>query len=560
MNISMEPPLRIGLLVDHYIQPRWVYRIISEIQSSTLAEIALVVKNDHPSVNGEDGSQPRGLRKLLAHRHDLLYLLYRKLDDRLFRPKINAFEQVDIRELVGNCPTVLVKPVQKKFSDYLEPEDVHAIRAAELDVALRFGFRILRGDFLKIARYGVWSYHHGDNEVNRGAPPGFWEVMEGHPVTGSILQILSEQLDGGQVLYRSYSATDPHSVIRNKNAYYWKSAAFVMRKLKDLYEFGPQALAGERSEGYYQPYSHCLYTQPSNLEMIPLLWKWATRFASAKLAYATHMYQWFLAFQTEKSVKFAPSLYRFKKIAPPQGRFWADPFPVKRDERYFIFIEEYLYQTNKGHIAVIEMDQKGNWQPPVKVLEQDYHLSYPFVFEWQGETYMIPESSDHKTIELYRCVSFPYEWHLEQVVMQGVNAVDTTLAEIDGVWWLFTNLAEDGASKNDELHIFYADSPLGPWKRHRANPVKSDARSARPAGNLFQWKGMWYRPSQDCSQTYGYAIVLNQIVQLDKECFEEREVSRILPYWEKKLLATHTLNRVDGLTVVDAMKMRRKWL
>lgn len=556
----MEPPLRIGLLVDHYIQPRWVYRIISEIQSSTLAEIALIVKNDHPSVNGEDGSQPRGLRKLLAHRHDLLYLLYRKLDDRLFRPKINAFEQVDIRELVGNCPTVLVKPVQKKFSDYLEPEDVHAIRAAELDVALRFGFRILRGDFLKIARYGVWSYHHGDNEVNRGAPPGFWEVMEGHPVTGSILQILSEQLDGGQVLYRSYSATDPHSVIRNKNAYYWKSAAFVMRKLKDLYEFGPQALAGERSEGYYQPYSHRLYTQPSNLEMIPLLWKWATRFASAKLAYATHMYQWFLAFQTEKSVKFAPSLYRFKKIAPPQGRFWADPFPVKRDERYFIFIEEYLYKTNKGHIAVIEMDQKGNWQPPVKVLEQDYHLSYPFVFEWQGETYMIPESSDHKTIELYRCVSFPYEWHLEQVVMQGVNAVDTTLAEIDGVWWLFTNLAEDGASKNDELHIFYADSPLGPWKRHRANPVKSDARSARPAGNLFQWKGMWYRPSQDCSQTYGYAIVLNQIVQLDKECFEEREVSRILPYWEKKLLATHTLNRVDGLTVVDAMKMRRKWL
>lgn len=557
---QIQPPLRVGLLLDTFIQPRWVHRIVSEIQASTIARVVLVVKNDHPEVSGEAGRKPGFLQKLYAYRHDLLYLLYRKLDERLFRPAVDAFTPADLRPLLQDCPTLGVIPIQKKHSDYLEPEDIERIRQARLDVALRFGFRILRGDFLKIARYGVWSYHHGDNQVNRGGPPGFWEVMEGNPITGSILQILTEQLDGGQVIYRSYAATDRHSVKRSKSSYYWKSSAFVMRKLKDLHERGPQALEGESPNGRYQPYSQRLYTQPRNREMIPLLWKWASSYASAKLTHYTHFTHWFLAYQVGKAAGLAPSLYRFKRILPPRGRFWADPFPIKRDERYYIFIEEYLQKTKKGHIAVIEMDLNGEWQAPVKVLERDYHLSYPFVFEWRGETFMIPESSDHKTIELYRCVSFPDQWQLEQVLMEGVTGVDTTLAEINGLWWMFANLAEEGASKNDELHLFYADSPLGPWRPHRRNPVKSDVRSSRPAGRLFQWNGAWHRPAQDCSLTYGYAIILHEIVQLDRDCFEEREVSRILPQWEKDLIATHTLGRVDGLTIVDAMKLKRNWL
>ncbi|NLG98794.1 MAG: hypothetical protein GX491_15665 [Chloroflexi bacterium] len=555
----MQRPLRIGILLDSYIQPRWVYRIIADIQNSMIARVALVVLNGHV-VDQEGARQPGLLQKVIDHRGDLVYLLYHKIDRRLFRPKPDAFELVDTRSLLIDCPTLIVKPVQKKFSDYLEPDDAEAIRSAGLDVALRFGFRILRGGFLKIARFGVWSYHHGDNLVNRGGPPGFWEVMEGSPVTGSILQILSEKLDGGEVIYRSYAATEPYSVILNKNAYYWKSSAFVMRKLKDLYENGPQALARECSNGHYQPYSHRLYTQPRNAEMVRLLWRLARRYTAAKIAYVTGIYQWFLAFQVGMSAHSSPSLYRFTRLTPPKDRFWADPFPIKRDERYYIFIEEYMYAKKKGTIAVIEMDQNGNWQPPVTVLERDYHLSYPFVFEWQGHYFMIPETAEQKTIELYRCTRFPDQWQFERVIMQGVNAVDTTLVEIDGVWWMFTNIAEEGASKNDELYVFYAKSPLGPWSAHRGNPVKSDARSARPAGRLFKWNGAWYRPSQDCSQTYGHAVVLNEIVRLDPNCFEEREVSRLLPNWEKGLLATHTLNRVGGLTVVDALKRRRKWL
>ena len=69
------------------------------------------------------------------------------------------------------------------------------LRIHNLDVAISFGFRILKGRALRIAKHGVWSYHHGDNHINRGGPAGFWEVLEGSPVIGSVLQVLDEDLD-----------------------------------------------------------------------------------------------------------------------------------------------------------------------------------------------------------------------------------------------------------------------------------------------------------------------------------------------------------------------------
>src|SRR6185503_19258450 len=138
---------------------------------------------------------------------------------------------------------------------------------------------------------------------------------------------------------------------------------------------------------------------------------------------------------------------------------------------------------------------------------------------------------------------------LEKVLMNDVRAADATLAEIDGTWWMFVSIAE--SSIPDELFLFYADSPLGPWMPHRRNPVKSDVRSSRPAGNLFNWNDDVYRPAQDSSGRYGYAVTINKIVQLDAENFREEEVSKILPNWRNDLLGTHTLSIADDLTVTD---------
>jgi len=549
---TIRLPLRIGLLLDSFVQRKWIHQIISEIRSSGFAEISVVIKNE-ASVE----QQPTGrLKSYWRNRNYLLYALYGKIDERRVKVSPDAFEPTDIQPLLADCPVVNVAPVMKKYSDWFPEEAIQQIREFDLDVALCFGFRILKGEALNIARHGVWSFHHGDNLVNRGGPAGFWEVMDGVPVTGSVLQILTEDLDNGRVIYRSWSPTaDRFSVKANRNNLYWKSAAFVIRKLKELAD-GVAIYPPENQ--FYRPYSNRLFRMPTNREMAPRLSRMVTKYAASKVEAALNSDQWALAYRFRSGPSDSNNtLYRFKNLVPPKDRFWADPFAIKSGENYYVFIEEYPYQTAKGHISVIELDRKGVVSGPRKVLERDYHLSYPFVFMWNGEYYMVPESAANKTVELYRAKTFPFVWELEKVLMTDVRAKDATLAEIDGTWWMFVSISEQ--SIPDELYLFSALSPLGPWTPHKRNPVKSDVRGSRPAGALFEWNGEVYRPAQDSSGRYGYAISINRVTQLDHEGFREEQVSSILPNWSKELLATHTISIAGDLTVVDCLLKRSRW-
>src|SRR5262249_24514065 len=244
------------------------------------------------------------------------------------------------------------------------------------------------------------------------------------------------------------------------------------------------------------------------------------------------------------------TFYRFTHLVPPKDKFWADPFPVKVDGKYYIFLEEYLYQTDRAHISVMEVNKAGATDP-APVLKRDYHLSYPFVFYWKDRYYMIPETAENKTVELYTCESFPNEWKLETVLLEGVPGRDATLFELDGLWWMFVAMADTDSA--DELYLYYSATPLGPWKPHQRNPVKSDVRNSRPAGRPFYWNGDLYRPAQDSSERYGYAMTINRVVRLTPDDFVEEEVSKVLPQWRKDLRGTHTLNICEDLTVIDCL-------
>lgn len=543
--------MRIGLLIDSFVQRAWIYKVIEEIQASGFAEVAVVIKN-----TAESGAKQGRLKSYWRNRKYLLYTLYGKIDDRRVKIAPDAFEPTDIKPLLTDCPVIEVLPEMKAYSDWFPEDTLKQIRDFDLDVALCFGFRILKGEALKIARHGVWSFHHGDNLVNRGGPAGFWEVMDGIPVTGSVLQVLTEDLDNGRVIYRSWSPTaDRFSVKANRNNLYWKTSAFVLRKLKDL-AAGCQPCTPDNQ--LYRPYSNRLFRMPTNAEMFSRLTRLGTKYAAGHVRSALNTEQWALAYRFRTGPgDMNNTLYRFKNLSPQKDRFWADPCAIKAGDRYYIFLEEYLNKTAKGHISVVELDRKGVVSGPTTVLERDYHLSYPFVFEWNNDYYMVPESAGNKTIELYRCTSFPFEWKLEKVLMTDIRAKDATLAEVDGTWWMFVSIAEH--SIPDELYLFSAESPLGPWTPHPRNPVKSDVRGSRPAGGLFNWNGELYRPAQDSSGRYGYAISINKVTKLDGEGFREEHVSSILPNWNKKLLATHTISIAGDLTVVDCLVRRARW-
>ena len=551
-NVSSTPrlPLRVGLLIDSFVQRKWIHKVIEDIQSSGIAQIAVVIKNE--------ASQPQQgrLKSYWRNRKYLLYALYGKFDERKVKVEPDAFEPTDIKPLISDCPVIAVTPEMKAYSDWFPEETLGQIREFDLDVALCFGFRILKGDVLKIARHGIWSFHHGDNLVNRGGPAGFWEVMDGVPVTGSVLQILTEDLDNGRVIYRSISPTvDRFSVKANRNNLYWKSADFVVRKLRDLAAGQPICIPDSQ---LYRPYSNRLFRMPTNGELFSRLSRLGTKYATDKVRSAFNSTQWVLSYRFKSGPNDSNNtMYRFKTLLPPKDRFWADPCAVKEGDRYYVFLEEYLNQTGRGHISLIELGRNGVINGPTRVLERDYHLSYPFVFEWNDNYYMVPETAANRTVELYRSTNFPFEWQLEKVLMTGVRAKDATLAEIDGKWWMFVSIAEN--SFPDELSLFLAESPLGPWTPHPRNPVKSDVRGSRPAGKLFEWNGDLYRPAQDSSGLYGYAISINRVTRLDQEAFREEQVSNIFPNWDKKLVGTHTISIAGDLTVIDCLIKRAKW-
>jgi hypothetical protein len=250
----------------------------------------------------------------------------------------------------------------------------------------------------------------------------------------------------------------------------------------------------------------------------------------------------------------------FKPFIPPLDRSWADPFIWVQENRYYVFIEELLYSTNRGRIICLTLDEEMNILSNQVVLERPYHLSYPFLFEYEGQLYMIPETGNNNGIELYRCTHFPGQWEFSKTLISNIYAVDSTLLKTEAKWWLFANIKEEGGSSWDTLHLYYADHPLSDqWMPHPLNPIVKDIHSARPAGRIFLHNGNLIRPSQDCSARYGYATNFNRIVTLSETDYAEICEHTFKPPGKSKVLATHTFNDVAGLTVIDAKQRRRKF-
>jgi hypothetical protein len=148
--------------------------------------------------------------------------------------------------------------------------------------------------------------------------------------------------------------------------------------------------------------------------------------------------QWFLQIELPAGAGLTPDLQRCVPLYPPMDRFWADPFVWSTPDAHYIFVEELLFAEGKGHIAVLELSREGALRNARTVLARPYHLSYPLVFEWAGVLYMLPESGQNKTVELYRCVEFPDHWVHDRVLLSGVHAADATLVEHAGCFTSIT--------------------------------------------------------------------------------------------------------------------------
>lgn len=480
-------------------------------------------------------------RRLVARRHPQIEDLFRTI----------AVEKVCDAERLQVRPVVSPSGFVHRFSD----EDVRTIKAWNLDVILRMGSGILRGGILEAAMHGILSFHHGDNRTHRGGPAGFWEVLERRDCTGYIVQRLTEALDAGEVLARGELGTKPRYLL-NQHHLFKCSIQTMVDVLARLEREGAHPREARAADWYSAP----IYSVPRVADTIRYLGAQASRAADGlgrRLLVRRHAWE-LRVFRGDWRRLVASHA---EALPMPRGRFWADPFVVRRGGAPVIFFEEYDFARGKAHISALVDPGDGRFTHAGPVLETPYHLSFPFVFEHAGQLYMCPETHEAHRIELWRCASWPLEWRFERVLLDGVDACDSMLVERGGRWWLLTNLERDGAGDfGRELHAFHADSPLAEhWTPHAANPVVTGASRARNAG-LLQRDGRLYRLAQAQGfDRYGRALRLFEVTQLSEAGYAERELAALEPGRGFGALGIHHLSACEGLVVFDALRARRFW-
>ena len=207
-----------------------------------------------------------------------------------------------------------------------------------------------------------------------------------------------------------------------------------------------------------------------------------------------------------------------RDVTDLDAAFIADPFMLETAGIWYLFFEVLPKADAKGKIALATSSDLRTWQYRQVVLAEDYHLSYPYVFEAEGSYYMLAETLKTRTVRLYVAAKFPTEWNLAAELID-VEAADPSILYYGGKWWLFAC-----TRRNDCLSLYWAEELMGPWIPHPRNPiVNGNAQAARPAGRVLDVDGKLIRFAQDCVQRYGSLVRTFEILELTTSAYSERE-------------------------------------
>lgn len=448
----------------------------------------------------------------------------------------------------------------------LSDETRAAIQAARLDVVVNLSGWRLDAASAELPLLGVWFYRHFDPAH---AEQCLRPVLADDPTTETAL---CRQRDGAadEILHRGAFATVPFSPRLNQDVVARGSLDWVARVCREWLD--TRVLPAEPAA-----------PAPPRL---PLGWPRAA-LHRGRLAYAHAREHWrSLTRHGQWNVGVVPTslttlLARHQPAptdparpeamsahtltlgdqvqwlpAPKHGRFYADPFAIHVDGRLHVLVEDLdLNGEARGHIAVFTEDDTGTLQGPVPVLSAPFHLSYPCVFQHDGAIFCVPETFENNEAALFRATDFPHGWERVQPLVQGCAVVDPTIFQHEGRWWLFATTKETGSET--KLLAWHASDLFGEWQPHGWNPLKTDVRSARPAGPLFESAGRLFRPAQDCSQGYGGAVQILEVTELTPTAYREQPSVRVTP--DPTGAYPHGLHTISGsgdVTVIDGVRNR----
>lgn len=521
----MKQKLSIGILVpaDFYIESWEILMIKNVVEKNICNEIYFIVSEE----NSEDE------RPFLVQQFYLFEdLWFKKVPDASIRISVKT---------EFNLPSI-------KIISY-----PHSLQDLKLDIIYKSKRVKFNRSHIAFAKYGVWEIVFGENKYQYSVLPAFWEVMHNSPVIGSSLIVHQQDKETFKV-YECITQAVPFSVKNTYNSIAWKSASFLALRLDELIKNGEQQFFEHDQKKI--PEDTALLKAPGNLQMLYLFIRNVLGYFVYKIKNKLADKRFTILYSNKLFDILNPDFSEFISVHLPAKTFYADPFIITKDNLHYLFFENYSDEKGKGHISVITIDINGTVLFNKTILEKEYHLSYPFVFEYNSEYWMIPETAAAKNVQLYKSVDFPDKWVFVKNLMTDIEFIDATLLVHDQKYWLFgTQQLNANTSTNDQLFIYFSDDLLtGEWYPHPQNPVVTTISNCRPAGKIVKQNGKLYRPAQNnASFQYGFGICINEIETLTEFIYREKLIQEFKPGLNIPFKAFHTLNTEGNFTVIDAI-------
>ena len=243
-------------------------------------------------------------------------------------------------------------------------------------------------------------------------------------------------------------------------------------------------------------------------------------------------------------------------VSDVPARFVADPFMIKADGGWHMFFEVLNSGSGRGEIGLATSRDGARWNYRQIVLREPFHLSYPYVFEWENQFYLVPESYQANSVRIYQATDFPVSWKFLDNLLTGDNFEDTSIFRHKDRWWLLTDHARLPYYAGT-LRLFYSEHLIGPWIEHPKSPVvDANPHVARPAGRVLVWNDRVIRFTQDCCPVYGMQVRAFEITELSTTTYNEREIGE-----HPLLTGSGTGWNKDGMHHIDPHQINEnRWI
>jgi hypothetical protein len=246
---------------------------------------------------------------------------------------------------------------------------------------------------------------------------------------------------------------------------------------------------------------------------------------------------------------------RGTEIPNPKGCFSADPFLISSEIGEFLFVEEFSYSQKKAHIAVYDVSNSMPNRLGI-ALNEKFHVSFPYVFKYENDFYMCPETIASRQVRLYKAKNFPLDWELHSILLDDVCAADPLILFDDGKFWLLANTdPKCSGDSHSMLSIFYSDNlQSNLWLQSESNPVLFDASCARNGGLVCTNEYKVRFGQVQGFNLYGERLRAFKIVKINEVDYEEVEVPLPKPSIGSTYVGMHHLSSIGGKTVIDIFK------